>query len=620
MNFTGEDSFPRMVQIEKLSFQSGLSCEEKMLVVIVREGIKQLTQPVIASRNLMENFHYQEKSYVIESPKLLLHTQVNNVVYLLKQLKVRKEKLIQSISEIVSGKLAGDLVGNLSKWERDIRCHWSNGANKAELKLFDWSFSDNSGEVLSFKGRGATGTSWRRIPNSKESSSLMNVYHTHVNDRHTIIRSGIIETPEKAAQYKEVVKAVLKERLSMKLSTERVASLSLISTFSFSNSEKEMVKCQHELLSAIFGSHSQFSLPKKTGFFSWAAGQKRSCSSLTKISCDAFEETNFRSCDSFFNVSELKKPSFLHMNYQTNLYEISGISVGEASSRRLNHAALVQLCHWALQDLKECLTFSVFQDMKAELLKRTEHALCNLSNGTADKKLLASMRAISFYYEKCFRKFLNSTNENVRQQVTALLKVSIALKTLCRLLQAHVEVGSVSRVCELLLISVLHVTLDFIFCVNCKSGCDRTGLMFAIASSVGMMWETRPTERIEFCDMLISFDEISQQQEKIYLKGPKQWGLYLDAGILEDPQAHKALLLCELKNIIFLNLMEVGWKCILYSTGLPGFKVGSENSTFKNPHVTPLLPPFIRSRDGSLMDSVEFRDFFIGASAYRGGN
>jgi hypothetical protein len=33
------------------------------------------------------------------------------------------------------------------------------------------------------------------------------------------------------------------------------------------------------------------------------------------------------------------------------------------------------------------------------------------------------------------------------------------------------------------------------------------------------------------------------------------------------------LLLCELRNCVFANMMDVGWKVILYSTGLPGFKV-----------------------------------------------
>lgn len=47
-------------------------------------------------------------------------------------------------------------------------------------------------------------------------------------------------------------------------------------------------------------------------------------------------------------------------------------------------------------------------------------------------------------------------------------------------------------------------------------------------------------------------------------------------------------------------------------------QVGSEDSKLKNPHVTPLMPPFIQSPDGIHVNK-SFRDFFIGASEYRGG-
>ena len=44
----------------------------------------------------------------------------------------------------------------------------------------------------------------------------------------------------------------------------------------------------------------------------------------------------------------------------------------------------------------------------------------------------------------------------------------------------------------------------------------------------------------------------------------------------KDPEKHQThLLVCELRNCIFANRMDVGWKVVLLSTGLPGFKVGA---------------------------------------------
>jgi hypothetical protein len=45
---------------------------------------------------------------------------------------------------------------------------------------------------------------------------------------------------------------------------------------------------------------------------------------------------------------------------------------------------------------------------------------------------------------------------------------------------------------------------------------------------------------------------------------------------------------------------------------------GQQDSLLKNPHVLPLMPPFIQSPSGIHLNR-DFRDFFIGASMYRGG-
>ena len=71
-----------------------------------------------------------------------------------------------------------------------------------------------------------------------------------------------------------------------------------------------------------------------------------------------------------------------------------------------------------------------------------------------------------------------------------------------------------------------------------------------------------------------NFDSIAAQHEEVSERGLKAWSEYLVI-MQKDPEKHQThLLVCELRNCIFANLMDVGWKVVLLSTGLPGFKVG----------------------------------------------
>jgi hypothetical protein len=54
----------------------------------------------------------------------------------------------------------------------------------------------------------------------------------------------------------------------------------------------------------------------------------------------------------------------------------------------------------------------------------------------------------------------------------------------------------VSRVCEHIALAILDCALNVVAGLNCKSGCDRTGLLYALRAAVAMMWETRPDERM----------------------------------------------------------------------------------------------------------------------------
>ncbi|KNC79881.1 hypothetical protein SARC_07735 [Sphaeroforma arctica JP610] len=270
----------------------------------------------------------------------------------------------------------------------------------------------------------------------------------------------------------------------------------------------------------------------------------------------------------------------VHLNYQTNVKEIGTlftIQVGERHSRTLNQRGLYRYMDWTLTDLLSVLakikSAAFMKDPNLRTMIRNAEALLSSLPGVncreadipdIDSKHTNRLNAILSLLEKFVLSYCQTlgNNANIRGE---LIRSLGSIRALAQLLKAHISNdGSISRIQELILLGLL-------------------------------------------------------VHEKIYQKGMDHWSLHL-LKLEKDPKKNQLeLLLCEFRNCVFVNLMDVGWKCILYSTGLPGFKVGSTTDVLRNPHVMPLLPPYIQSPDGVHMNR-DFRDFFIGASQYRGGD
>lgn len=123
-------------------------------------------------------------------------------------------------------------------------------------------------------------------------------------------------------------------------------------------------------------------------------------------------------------------------------------------------------------------------------------------------------------------------------------------------------------------------------------------------------------------DTIINFDKANGLLQDHLTGSALAWTKYLEeleASVGKSEDAAKQLIISELKHCTFANMMEIGWKLIIYSTGVPGFKFGEEDSMFKNPHVAPILPPFVVGPRG-VVTAATFWPTLVGASSYRGGS
>ncbi|KAL7713772.1 Myotubularin [Entamoeba marina] len=272
--------------------------------------------------------------------------------------------------------------------------------------------------------------------------------------------------------------------------------------------------------------------------------------------------------------------SLVHFNYQFSLNEVLGVSIGEGTSRGMNANGLKELIAWFQSDYPH---IEISKNVKAPLQADT-------TIGKAREKLLRSI------------------------------------------ISSHSGATS-SRVQELLILLLyLHLS-DVTICINCKSGCDRTGLVFALATAVGQLIETRCDDVEEIADVVIDYDKICQTTKEDFEKKStkkqtveKQEEIWVQCiidkipfSMIKGTKERKQLIAIELQNCIFENMIAIGLPITIFSTGVVGFKYGKDSAWFKNPHVNAALPYFILCGNKTYTQ-VAFRKLLVGASSLRGGS
>ncbi|KAH3766980.1 hypothetical protein Pelo_1145 [Pelomyxa schiedti] len=163
------------------------------------------------------------------------------------------------------------------------------------------------------------------------------------------------------------------------------------------------------------------------------------------------------------------KIELLHMNLQINKTDFLGIRMGESESRSMNEGGLRQYSVWLGEQARKTGVLEPSSLIYSVLTTAMDTAAVSLN------ELVGTLEKLSG--------FLVTEAEHKNILVSASL-LSFLISSLCLTPKGN-------RFQQIMSILALNYTLGVTTAVNCKSGCDRTGIMFAMASAVFTMLETR---------------------------------------------------------------------------------------------------------------------------------
>eukprot|EP01105_Mastigella_eilhardi_P025159 TRINITY_DN674_c0_g1_i1.p2 TRINITY_DN674_c0_g1~~TRINITY_DN674_c0_g1_i1.p2 ORF type:complete len:295 (-),score=63.59 TRINITY_DN674_c0_g1_i1:49-933(-) len=289
--------------------------------------------------------------------------------------------------------------------------------------------------------------------------------------------------------------------------------------------------------------------------------------------------------------------------------ELLGVTFGERKSREINSDGLFTLCAWWAHDVADA----------ANCIAADQKAAARRLSSMIESRCLPHFDIISGLLDA----FVNSRTTNSQAGEQCFRLVSAAELLSC-LLKYHSEEVKASRVQELICLFALLWQLRATPCLNCKSGCDRTGVASAVATAWLTMVKTRPAQVEELVNVAMHYDAM--------VKGHAIRQQLLSAGAANDIAAYRrwcdevaaaaptrpdsplppTLLLLEFLNCVLGNLVEVSWPIVTLGTGVCGFKLGT------NPNLQAVLPPFV-NYGGAPVCSAAFRGVLKGICYLRGG-
>mmetsp|Transcript_8635 Transcript_8635/g.24356 ORF Transcript_8635/g.24356 Transcript_8635/m.24356 type:complete len:688 (-) Transcript_8635:305-2368(-) len=290
----------------------------------------------------------------------------------------------------------------------------------------------------------------------------------------------------------------------------------------------------------------------------------------------------------------------IHLNFQTNVTDVGGVKFGESQSRKLNEEGLHSYANW--------LRCDIAAKLQHEKCKPLEKITAYLRNPSDLRSLQAAVHSLrSDLYDALMEKGHIS-------EAQTLLMMDV-------LLMSVVGKQSLPRLGELFLLAGIDVGLGVLSVQNCKSGLDRTSLCNALSVAVVTVMESGAFPLPAVAHALIHFaavadciDEHATDAARFedVVRNPEQMGV---RGVVTTDAVRIVL---ELKRALFANLMMVGWKVVVCSTGMPGFKFGRQGTILQNPHVIGALPPFIECNGSAVSREAFWRDL-TGLSLWRGG-
>jgi len=487
---------------------------------------------------------------------------------------------------IASGNVEGST--SLSDKAREFSSTWppDGDDNAAKSILTAYHFKDdNDGGFTAIGDNKTTGTTHVPIKGDPRSGDLCNVYVQVTTGGDVSIRHGTIKTERQAKQFLALINKLRAEGGPLHGKEPcRIHSLSLLSpsiVTSIVSKEVGMTRKQNHLIAWVNDKLGTDVTVVHMNYAFNAVSETRLVGAQSENESRSVNRQAYRDYSSFIStdltshLKEIIDNSDSKTTIITSLGNITSMEPGEGTlADRVIHL-----------------------ETATESLKTLIEALPDRTDKTQLTKDLVTLRGLSILMKRQFTRsdgpiYLAAQKENSAR---------------------HPNAPRMSRTSEVILLSLVTKNLGIVEAVNCKSGCDRTGAIHAASTAMAQMLASRPDDHNDIMDMIMNFEALTDE--------------------LLDPNTTKTeqhILVEEFRNATIYNMLKVGRGIIALSTGVEGFKYGTNPSSGShNPHIARLLPRDIKLPGGIELQLTENKNgkcvmteigmaYLIGASQYRG--
>lgn len=436
-------------------------------------------------------------------------------------------------------------------------------------------------------------TSTRYAKDKNVSNHLINCFMTH-NDGVGIIRTGVINTPEKAEEFK---KAVIELQGQMGRGDDqpvRVMSHQLNSP----ETESKMIENQHTQL-------------------------------LSKRKRKEFEVGHLNApCNRFYH----------HHNKFGNVPVVSSILSGEKKSHEQNVEGMVQYLAWMIEDFGKnedqevkslankleqkdvwhIITLQEDVNKKFDKIVELENQIVELDDEEQRKQLKAEIKELKKEIQKLRTEIIhgNGQEQGLKDLHTYLVKVferdvlapkdselekaSQTLTVYRKLLGAQLEFkgAEVDRNQEHLMFFALDKSLGVISAMNCKSGLDRTGFLFALFLSAMDLQDS------ELMEIALNWKTYSLELNKLYREKDYDPDLVLSELNGRADYGKNLKVFFDMQHTIFQHLLKVSLPITGINTGLIGLKY--HEGITENLFPLYCLPPVVKTEEGAVIQILTY--------------
>ncbi|CCB91694.1 putative uncharacterized protein [Waddlia chondrophila 2032/99] len=428
-------------------------------------------------------------------------------------------------------------------------------------------------------------TTTRFADKPEAGNHLINCYMTQ-RDGVGIIRTGVIDTPEKAAEFKAAAEE-LNQQMGRKGKPLRIVSQQLNSP----EKEGKMIRSQHQYL--------------------------------------------LRQGSEDFQIAHLNSPSNRFYHYAKahgSKPIVSAILTGEKKSHQQNVEGMAQYLGWILEDVDSQIADKFKQKGAEALLKKQKEM------NQKYKEIVELEKKLSTENNQGKRKHLKKEMHKKKKEVNALrqkmifgdpppmggmreihkwmkdvlepeflstypnLKTRETLVIFRKLLgsQLEIEGAALERNQEHLMFFALNKQLGVISAMNCKSGLDRTGFLFALFLGAQDLPEDKKMK------IALNWESYTLELNQLYRNNGYDPAKVM--AVLDEPHRDHA---DELKHVfqmqqnVLQHLLTVSLPITGISTGMIGLKYGKGMKE----NLLPLycIPPVVKNESGEIIQLLRYK-------------